>query len=463
MKRTFKHIFLALIVLCAVLTSSCAVNGGEAQSGASQSEIHEHVMGEWIIDTEATCTTEGQKHIECTICNKNLLTDTIPAKGHTESDWIVESEATAKEPGSKYKECTVCKEKLSTETIEASGPMDDIELAAYAQERTVSIYINGDLSGTGFFIDENGTVVTCFHVLENIFYSDIQNATIEIGLTNNARYSLHKVLKFDHAYDLAVFQIDTKGQKMPYFPVVTEEQPLNTKVYACGFALGFNSANFTSGNISTVSHIYGLADAYLQTAAISPGNSGGPLINAYGEVIAVNAAYYKDAENMNIAVKLSNLEKLRVTGEKNLASFIKWHNDETRDSLKVWYWDTATEDFTGDGYYSYVHSYQDETGAACEFSCSYSFLSFNNIPSTYKKTGFHGTYYYHTYKYVRSEYDKYIDYLESEGYTYESENRYSDDSYVEYYYSEVNNTWFELYIYTNSKTGERMIQTNLYF
>ena len=458
MKNTLKWLFLVVVIISLVLISAC----GEAETNNDDDDVHEHEMSEWIIDTEATCTAEGKKHIECTECEKKLLDDVIPKTAHTESDWIIETEATNQTPGSKYKQCTVCKEKLSTEVIPANGPMDDIALAQYVQERTVAIYINGELMGSGFFTDEDGTVVTCFHVLETVFGASIDSATIEIGLSNNARYSLQRVLKFDHAYDLAVFRIDTKGQKMPYFTVAGGDQPLNAKVYACGYALVFSSANFTSGNISTVSHPYGLADAYLQTAPISGGNSGGPLVNGYGEVVAVNAAHYINGENMNVAIKLSNLDDLRVVEEKTLSNFMKWYNDETRDSLKIWYWSSDDEDFTGNAFYSYLHTYQEVTGTKCEFSCDYSFYEYTDIPDSYKKNGFHGTCYYYTYVYTRSQYNAYIEYLEAEGYEYKSEDRFSDDSYIEYYYSDITESYVEIYIYTDAQTGDRMIQMNAY-
>ena len=119
-----------------------------------------HQSTDWIIDKQATCTEDGSKHKECTVCHEKLVTEVIealghdlvhhekedptctkkghkaydtctrcsyttyeelPATGHTESDWIIDVEATCTEKGSKHKECTVCHEKLVTEVIEAIG------------------------------------------------------------------------------------------------------------------------------------------------------------------------------------------------------------------------------------------------------------------------------------------------------------------------------------------------------
>ena len=113
-----------------------------------------HTAGEWIIDTQATATTSGSKHKECTVCGYTMATETIPATGggehthsygsewkndadnhwhecscgdkkdtaaHTAGEWIIDTPATATTDGSKHKECTVCGYTMATETIPATG------------------------------------------------------------------------------------------------------------------------------------------------------------------------------------------------------------------------------------------------------------------------------------------------------------------------------------------------------
>ena len=113
-----------------------------------------HTASDWITDTEATATTDGTKHKECTECGYVMETGTIPATGggehthsygsdwksnadkhwhecscgakaeeaaHTASDWITDTAATATTDGTKHKECTVCHRVLETDTIPATG------------------------------------------------------------------------------------------------------------------------------------------------------------------------------------------------------------------------------------------------------------------------------------------------------------------------------------------------------
>ena len=116
-----------------------------------------HTASDWIIDTPATATTAGTKHKECTVCNKVLETETIPAThshsygtdwkyddtnhwhececgdkadiaAHSASEWIVDTAATETADGAKHKECTVCKKVLETATIPALVKIDVAKL-----------------------------------------------------------------------------------------------------------------------------------------------------------------------------------------------------------------------------------------------------------------------------------------------------------------------------------------------
>lgn len=77
-----------------------------------------HTASEWITDTEATATTDGAKHKECTVCGYVMETGTIPATGtgHTHnygSDW--KSDST-----NHWKECS-CGDKKDTAAHDSSG------------------------------------------------------------------------------------------------------------------------------------------------------------------------------------------------------------------------------------------------------------------------------------------------------------------------------------------------------
>lgn len=80
-----------------------------------------HTEGQWITDRNPTCTVNGTKHQECSVCNASIKEETIPLTGHTEGAWVTEKNPTCTTEGSKYKKCIVCEEKIRVESIGANG------------------------------------------------------------------------------------------------------------------------------------------------------------------------------------------------------------------------------------------------------------------------------------------------------------------------------------------------------
>ena len=94
---------------------------------------HVHELGTKHEAVEATCVSAGTKeYYDCAGCDKKIDAEkniiynlVIPATGkHTSSDWITDKEATSTSEGSKHKECTVCKTVLETETIPKLDSVD---------------------------------------------------------------------------------------------------------------------------------------------------------------------------------------------------------------------------------------------------------------------------------------------------------------------------------------------------
>ncbi|MBQ8302132.1 MAG: hypothetical protein IJX97_01105, partial [Clostridia bacterium] len=80
--------------------------------------------GEWITDTNATCTVDGSKHQVCSVCNASIKTEAIAATGHTDGEWITDTNATCTVDGSKHQVCSVCNASIKTEAIAATGHTD---------------------------------------------------------------------------------------------------------------------------------------------------------------------------------------------------------------------------------------------------------------------------------------------------------------------------------------------------
>ncbi len=138
--------------------------------------------------------------------------------------------------------------------------------------------------GTGFVIDEHGTIVTNNHVVRGA-----DTVTVE---TSDGRTYTAKVVGTDARTDLAVIAVEGDGLEVARLGD-SDSIEVGDWVIAVGTPLGLDQT-VTAGIVSAKSRRdVGITDFedFIQTdAAINPGNSGGPLVNLNGEVIGVNTA-----------------------------------------------------------------------------------------------------------------------------------------------------------------------------
>jgi hypothetical protein len=317
-------------------------------------------------------------------------------------------------------------------TPEPKKPMDTADLAEYVQERTVTVNVEkitgSKSSGSGFFIDSEGTIVTNFHVI------DLAQA-ISVEMDNGASYPVTEIVDFSNLYDLAILKIDVKDH--PYLELAEKDARTGEQVYAVGSALGTLTGTFTGGMVSSTKRTYGEIDCIQMDAAISPGNSGGPLVNVYGEVVGINTASYTRGENLNLAIKVSELDRLAKDKNWSVKEFKEWYEQESSRS-----WSPTYKKSDGStGYlYSLVNNYQTVTGAKCLQSC-------DNGEEGKKVDGYRDMFDYYIYEYNTSEYDKYVEYLKSIGFEYEdseTKDNWTGTSY--YYYNEKDEIMIDLYV-----------------
>lgn len=157
--------------------------------------------------------------------------------------------------------------------------------------------------GTGIVIDENGYVVTNYHVVEGVRL--IQVST-HAGDTVVARLVAH-----DPLTDLAVIKIDVR-ERLPVIKIGTSaDLMLGEPVVAIGNAYGYPHT-ITRGIISQlhrpvqVSEDQQYADLIQTDASINPGNSGGPLLNIDGDLIGINVAVRVGAQGIGFAVPIDS-------------------------------------------------------------------------------------------------------------------------------------------------------------
>lgn len=169
-------------------------------------------------------------------------------------------------------------------------------------------YVPGDSgspkegSGSGFIIDPAGYVLTNHHVVTG---ADRVTVTLSDGRVFKA-----DVIGVDPAIDIALLQIHSRDP-LPVAPLGNSDGlRVGEWVCAIGNPLGVYVHSVTVGVVSFLGRKlfdHGL-DAFIQTdAAISFGNSGGPLINARGEVVGITTAISAQAVNIGFAIPISQV------------------------------------------------------------------------------------------------------------------------------------------------------------
>ncbi len=163
--------------------------------------------------------------------------------------------------------------------------------------------------GTGFIISDDGYIVTNNHVIEGA-------DKIEVRINNKEKYTA-KLIGHDTATDLALLKVETKQRLTPLPLGDSEKLRVGEWVMAIGDPLAFDKT-VTVGVVSAKQRSGLTADPatrsfenYIQTdAAINFGNSGGPLINVNGEVIGINTAIFRPAQNIGFAVPVNTLKQI---------------------------------------------------------------------------------------------------------------------------------------------------------
>ncbi|MDT7868480.1 MAG: trypsin-like peptidase domain-containing protein [Candidatus Pacebacteria bacterium] len=166
--------------------------------------------------------------------------------------------------------------------------------------------------GTGFIVSPDGLILTNRHVVDD----DKAEYTVYL---NDGRKFKAKILLKHPVDDLALIKID--AYNLPTLPLGNSDNlQIGEFVIAIGNALGEFQNTVSFGVISGLKRNIVASDTFGKTqrledliqtdAAINYGNSGGPLINIYGEVIGVNTAIVSGAQNIGFAIPINRAKRM---------------------------------------------------------------------------------------------------------------------------------------------------------
>lgn len=187
----------------------------------------------------------------------------------------------------------------------------------------------GPSSGTAFFIDNKGHILTNHHVIKGcknkskIIYN---NNEIEI-----------KLIAKDNNLDLALLKADVKND---YYIQISNQPPKKLqRIIAAGYPFGkylSDDIKFTSGIVSSLKGIDDNSSLLQIDAALNPGNSGGPVVDEKnGELVAVAVAgLRKDmTEAVNFGIKAAAVKNFLQTNDFNTSLIKRNYNVENLDDL----------------------------------------------------------------------------------------------------------------------------------
>jgi serine protease Do len=163
--------------------------------------------------------------------------------------------------------------------------------------------------GSGFIINQDGYLVTNFHVIEGETQISVAVYHMQDGQLEPRVYKQVRIVAVNKFQDMALLKIDDKDS--PKFKYVllgsADNLAVGESVFAIGSPLGLERT-VTEGILSTKTREFE-GELYLQTTAqINPGNSGGPLFNMAGEVVGITNMKITFGEGLGFAIPIEGVK-----------------------------------------------------------------------------------------------------------------------------------------------------------
>ena len=158
--------------------------------------------------------------------------------------------------------------------------------------------------GSGFFVRDDSTVVTNFHVIDGA-------NSAEVVLQDNTLLPVLGVQGFDAASDVAILKVARrKKRKVSHLSLELNPPPIGREVYVIGAPQGLD---FTLSNGLVSGHREISGHTWIQvTAPISAGSSGSPVLNEDGLVIGIASMSRAEGQNLNIAAPAAAVNSLLI-------------------------------------------------------------------------------------------------------------------------------------------------------
>ncbi|MBA3352155.1 MAG: tetratricopeptide repeat protein [Blastocatellia bacterium] len=182
--------------------------------------------------------------------------------------------------------------------------------------------------GSGFFIAPD-RIVTNRHVIE-------KSSRVEVHLMDGKKFVVKGVLAIDGEGDLALLQVDVPRAFAIPLPIVRTVPQEGESIVVVGNPFGLEGS-VSNGIVSAVREISGYGKIIQITAPISPGSSGSPVVNMYGQVIGIATLQAAEGQSLNFAVPSERIFQLKVNDLQTFSSLTADTQKNKRSSAERFY------------------------------------------------------------------------------------------------------------------------------
>jgi len=162
--------------------------------------------------------------------------------------------------------------------------------------------------GSGFFISQNGDIITNYHVLQGA-------SSAEVKTSDGKTYPITYIVAEDEQSDIIRLSVDISSKYVHPLSLSTTVPEVGERILVYGSPLGLEKT-VSDGIISAIREVPGYGKLIQITAPISPGSSGSPVLNMKGEVIGIATFQMVEGQNLNFAIpseRIVNIDLIKET------------------------------------------------------------------------------------------------------------------------------------------------------
>jgi len=162
--------------------------------------------------------------------------------------------------------------------------------------------------GSGFFISQNGDIITNYHVLKGA-------ESAEVKTSDGKTYTISDIVAVDEKNDIIRLSVNIPSKYVLPLSLSDTTPEIGERIIVYGSPLGLEKT-LSDGIISAIREVPGYGKLIQITAPISPGSSGSPVLNMKGEVVGVATFQMVEGQNLNFAIPSERIARLNLAGEK---------------------------------------------------------------------------------------------------------------------------------------------------